>query len=263
MLVIDFQVTKPLSEVLQKKSQNLCTAMEDVNVCVTVLKAYRNDQTFYDLFKEATKINGAEIPMPRRVGRQKHKNNAPADNASEYYKRNVFLPFIDTVISQLETRFSEHSKKAFSLYSLLPKYCVKVNFSAVRDAFANYIHFVPGAMLALEAEFQRWKAYWLCQPESDRISDALDTLCRARDLGTYPGITILLHIFITLPVTTATGERSFSSLKFIKSYLRSTMGEERLNGLAHLFINRDIELNYSQVIDEFSKGNRRLDFNQA
>jgi hypothetical protein len=40
------------------------------------------------------------------------------------------------------------------------------------------------------------------------------------------------------------------------------MGEECLNGL-YLFINRDIELNYSQVIDEFSKGNRRLDFNQA
>ncbi|ELU00718.1 hypothetical protein CAPTEDRAFT_118897, partial [Capitella teleta] len=52
----------------------------------------------------------------------------------------------------------------------------------------------------------------------------------------YPCIVILLRIFITWPVTTATGERSFSSLKCIKSYLRSTMGEDHLNGLAHLFI---------------------------
>ena len=43
---------------------------------------------------------------------------------------------------------------------------------------------------------------------------------------------------VTLPVTTATGERSFSALKYFKNYLRSKMGEERLNGLAHMFINR-------------------------
>ncbi|ELT92905.1 hypothetical protein CAPTEDRAFT_59361, partial [Capitella teleta] len=66
-------------------------------------------------------------------------------------------------------------------------------------------------------------------------------------------IVILLRIFITWPVTTATGERSFSSLKYIKSYLRSTMGEDRLNGLAHLFINRDIRIDPAAVIDEFAK----------
>ncbi|ELU17192.1 hypothetical protein CAPTEDRAFT_133408, partial [Capitella teleta] len=89
---------------------------------------------------------------------------------------------------------------------------------------------------------------------------APDALSGARDLSTYPGITILLQILLSLPVTTATGESLFSSLKYIKSYLRSVMGEDRLNGLAHLFINRDIELNYSHVIDEFSQSNRRLNF---
>ena len=43
---------------------------------------------------------------------------------------------------------------------------------------------------------------------------------------------------VTLPVTTATGERSFSALNYLKNYLRSKMGEERLNGLAHMCINR-------------------------
>ncbi len=61
-------------------------------------------------------------------------------------------------------------------------------------------------------------------------------------------------------MTTVTGERSFSALKYIMNYLRSTMGEERLNGLAHMYINRDISLNYETVIDEFGKFNRRLSF---
>jgi len=79
-------------------------------------------------------------------------------------------------------------------------------------------------------------------------------------LGTYPNLTVFLHIFATIPVTTATGERSLSALKYIKNYLRSTMGEPRLNGLAHLFINRDMELDYNLVIDDFGKENRRLKF---
>ena len=82
----------------------------------------------------------------------------------------------------------------------------------------------------------------------------------ALELGTYPALATMLQIFATIPVTTATGERSFSALKYIKNYLRSTMGEERLNGLAHMYINRDIELDYDSVIDEFGRENRRLKF---
>ena len=67
----------------------------------------------------------------------------------------------------------------------------------------------------------------------------------------------MLQVFGTL-VTTAIGE---SALKYIKNYLRSKMGEKRLNGLAHLFINRDIDLNRESVIDdEFGRKNRRLKF---
>ena len=54
------------------------------------------------------------------------------------------------------------------------------------------------------------------------------------------------------------GERSFSALKLIKSYLRTSMKENRLNALALLYINNDNKLDYSQVIDQFAKGNRRL-----
>ena len=82
-------------------------------------------------------------------------------------------------------------------------------------------------------------------------------------MSTFPLIATLLRIFITLPVTTATSEHSFSSLKLLKTYLRASMNEDRLNGLAHLYINSDIPLNtefVNEVIDEFGKKNRRLRF---
>ena len=71
--------------------------------------------------------------------------------------------------------------------------------------------------------------------------------------------TSFLYIFATLPVTTATDERSFSALKLIKTYLGTSMQENRLNALALLYINYDVKLDYSQVIDQFAKGNRRFD----
>jgi hypothetical protein len=70
----------------------------------------------------------------------------------------------------------------------------------------------------------------------------------------------MLQIFATLHVTTATGEKSFSALKYLKKYLRFTMIEDRLNGLAHLYINRDIELAYGKVTEQFETHNRRLAF---
>ena len=52
-------------------------------------------------------------------------------------------------------------------------------------------------------------------------------------------------LFLTLPVTVATAERSFSKLKLIKNYLRSTMGQERLSGLAMLSIENDQEIGHT------------------
>ncbi|XP_071052633.1 uncharacterized protein [Onthophagus taurus] len=52
-----------------------------------------------------------------------------------------------------------------------------------------------------------------------------------------------LRILLTLPVSVASGERSFSRLKLIKTYLRSTMTEERLVGLATISIEQELAYN--------------------
>ena len=79
---------------------------------------------------------------------------------------------------------------------------------------------------------------------------------RANDMcSIYPNLSTLYHIFLTLPMSSAGAERSFSRLKLIKSYLRSTMTEERLSGLALLSIERQFatELDYDKVMDYFAK----------
>ena len=48
-----------------------------------------------------------------------------------------------------------------------------------------------------------------------------------------------MKLILVMPATNATSERSFSALKRIKSYLRSTMKQERLNSLMTIHVHKD------------------------
>lgn len=72
---------------------------------------------------------------------------------------------------------------------------------------------------------------------------------------TLPNLWVALRIMMTIPVTTASCERSFSKLKLVKTYLRSTMTEERLNNLAlTCSIENDIvsKLDLNEAIQHFA-----------
>jgi hypothetical protein len=77
----------------------------------------------------------------------------------------------------------------------------------------------------------------------------------------YPNAIVAYRILLTIPVTVASAERNFSKLKLLKSYLRSTMTQERLNGLATIAIENDVleKINYEDIIEDFiSRNTRRM-----
>ena len=68
-----------------------------------------------------------------------------------------------------------------------------------------------------------------------------------KDLNCFPNASIAYKILLTILVTVAFAKRSFSKLKLLKSYLRSTMSQERLNGLAILSIEQDLLENIEYI----------------
>ena len=70
----------------------------------------------------------------------------------------------------------------------------------------------------------------------------------------FPNLRISLQILLTIAVSIASCERSFSKLKLILSYLRAAMKQERLSDLALLSIERETleSINFDNVIDEFA-----------
>ena len=75
----------------------------------------------------------------------------------------------------------------------------------------------------------------------------------------FPYITISFCIFLTLPVTVATAERSFSKLKLIKNHLRSLLGQQKLADLAVMGIESDLTraTNFEDIIDSFAREKAR------
>ena len=70
-----------------------------------------------------------------------------------------------------------------------------------------------------------------------------------------PEVTKLVKLVLTVPVTSCTSERSFSGLRRLKTYLRSTMGQARLNHVAllncHKMLSRNLDL--EKIANQFIK----------
>ena len=91
----------------------------------------------------------------------------------------------------------------------------------------------------------------------------INVLNYLKRLDSFPNAYIAYRILLTIPITVASAERSFSKLKLIKSYLRSTMSQERLSGLTILSIEKEMleKLKYKNLISNFaSQKARKIDF---
>lgn len=75
--------------------------------------------------------------------------------------------------------------------------------------------------------------------------ELLDFLHEKKLEDVFPNMWVALKVAVTLPVTVASVERSIPRLKLIQTYLRSTMSQEALSGLALISINLEVS---SQVL---------------
>ena len=77
----------------------------------------------------------------------------------------------------------------------------------------------------------------------------------------FPNLQIALHLLLSIGCSIASCERSFIKLKLIKTYMRSTLSQERLYGLAILSIERKIfnNINIEEIVEEFTiRKNRKI-----
>ena len=68
----------------------------------------------------------------------------------------------------------------------------------------------------------------------------------------------LVYIMLTMPVTSTTAERSFSVLRRLKTYVRTTMNNDRLSSLALMHIHRDFSVDLVKVMEKIVSAKNRF-----
>jgi hypothetical protein len=152
------------------------------------------------------------------TGRQANRVNVPAANPSEYYRLSLFIPFVDYLINELKQKFTAHASILASLQIFLPQHCGNCKLKEdpeteeqIRKCSEFYYNMLPDPQ-HLAPEMEVWQKKWQMVSDGDRPLSALDSFMSCNG-EFFPNIQVLLRILATLPVSTATAERSFSTLK--------------------------------------------------
>ena len=108
----------------------------------------------------------------------------------------------------------------------------------------------------IKSELQLYQAF-IARELQDPTNATATAIFRALDKLSYPVVGAGLQLLMTYVVSSATAERSFSTLKRLKTYLRSTMSQDRLSGLAMLHTHSDIILSAAEILERFCRSSAR------
>lgn len=285
-------LTKPLSVVLQKPSLDLQEGASKVADAIAVLQQRRENAEahFHSLWNDAVDLAAKmdpdcpiELTIPRRCPKQLYRANYDTSSPETFYRLSTYIPLVDHVLMDLNQRFTAETLDIFSLPYLLPEQFLSVKppidstpletaayleqkddtyLEVLHKRFGNLVGRGHSTSTSLRGEFAMWRQMWTRRKEKNtsiptKVADVLEQC----DGDIYPTVRRLLLVLVTLPVSNASAERSFSTLRRLKTWLRNKMGEERLNGLALLHMHQDIRVSIDAVIDRFARsGKRRLEF---
>ena len=256
-----------LTKSLQAEAKDIIQAVSEVNTVKAALRDVRENievhhSEWFGKVEQACAGVGIQPSLPRVCGRQCHRSNVPAQTPSEYYRRNLSVPVLDHLVSELETRFTTHQQTALQGLCLIPSVLVSKSVDEISPKICQlgqmYECDLPHSS-SLPSELHCWHMKWKRQ-EKEHGQTSLPTspfLSLPHASAMFPNIKVLLLILCTLPVTSCSAERSFSGLKRIKTALRSTMGNGRLTSLALLHLHRDIDISVSDIVEEFARRHPR------
>ena len=109
----------------------------------------------------ATKLS-VEPAIPRTVAKQMHRNNVPAENPEEFYRRVIAVPLIDRFISEMTFRFNLFNKTASKLLLFVPSIICHPDYNhlEITDLTNQYSDDLPNPDI-IDQELRRWKRKWM------------------------------------------------------------------------------------------------------
>uniref|UniRef100_A0A8C5AUR6 HAT C-terminal dimerisation domain-containing protein n=1 Tax=Gadus morhua TaxID=8049 RepID=A0A8C5AUR6_GADMO len=270
-----FRVTKFMSDQLQSPTLELSSTIDLSESVIATLSDKRAEESWIDIRDRAadlcTKAGVSQDgtcekrrTQPPRI-LQEFVVEAPVESTpvttSDAQRTHLYYPVIDRLVGEMRRRFSTEAGGVLTGVSALsPKHASFLDKKCLQPMAQFYLvteENLKAELHQIQRLLERKKA------QGHVVNDTLEFLALMRPYrDAFVDLYRLICISLTLPVTSASCERSFSCLRRIKNYLRNSSGDTRNSNLALLSINkqRTKTLDVQRIIDIFASNhkNRRI-----
>ena len=231
-----------------------------------VLGSIRSEEKF-DLFWEKVTsltadvdVNDPILPRKRKVPRRFEDGSAQPeyDGSPKDMYRRIYFEALDLLVQAIEDRFDQPGYRMYScLETLLTKAVRKDDFS---DEIRKVLEVYEDDSSNLSTHLNILGS---TIPEGESsISEIISYLQKLvpAEKELIKEVMILAKLILVMPATNSTSERSFSAMRRVKSYLRFTMLQERLNSLMLIHVHKDLtdKINICDVCNEFVSNRQQV-----
>ena len=244
---------RELSIMLQKKTQTVAGTRVAVKEIMERSLNLRKDDRFHRLWVRAQEkcaeyqLKQPSAPRSRKPPKKLEHTETPAEphqfTPEEHFKR-IYFEAIDLVVSELERRFDQ---SGYSRVAILEGLLLK-SIASEKEAEISLGRPDCEACLKVYTEVDRRRLELQL-----RMVSGIEALHNCRSLqsvasefaklpeqtrGLFGEVDRLLRILLVIPTSNATSERSFSTLRRLKTWMRTTMTQNRLNNCVLLHVHQ-------------------------
>ena len=259
--------TDALSRTLQKPELSSAEGQQIAGLTVKTSQSMSTNCSFDAFFSavkirsEALDVDEPKLPRRRKMPKRLETGTASPEfhSSVEEMYRQIYYEALDLAVNSITDRFDQ---PGFRVYSNLKQLMVKA-CSDSGDEYQEELDEVCKLYIGdldlheLSAQLQVFKVLYQEQaegakPSIGRIREVICSLSLAQ--RTLIGMVCrAFQLLLVMPATNATSERTFSAMRRIKNYLRSTMTQGRLNSLMVLHYHQELadSLDMAVVANEF------------
>ena len=249
-----FSAVEDMATQLQSKSLDASLVKTVKNGLIRYLQDLRSETHFLEIFKTATEMCedlGLQLPvLPRRKRMPKRledyvgvRNPDHGCETPEDFYKGHFYSVIDLMVEKIEDRFNQDTLNYLIELEDLVISAANGNDFTLSDKFKVIVD-GDVEISKLNSELTLLAAYTKeVKPsvkEVTSVQTVLDVMKEGKLNKVFSELHTLLRLYLTIPLSNASAERSFSALRRIKTYLRSTLTQEHLNHYLILHAHREL-----------------------
>jgi hypothetical protein len=272
-----------VSNYLQTSSIDFLAAVAAIDNLRVTLRSCRTDESYANYVKQATDLllkvdvvlsvpaedrldsDPAVAPMQKRPRKLPKKlcegqsilskfmafqlpSSSASDSVASDLKVSFYFVFIDTLLQTLDDRFSKSTCEVLTwMSSFAPKHWNAHNKKSIENV--SHMYCIEYKAVWQYEQFSADEGRKMC----GNFKDLLKYMWDGDIHSEYPDLYKLVKICATVPITSSQCERTHSKVALVKSALRSSMSDERLEHLVLLNVEQDIatKLGLSSLVDSF------------